>query len=367
MWREPKHTYKNELMGNILTWNNPRADHKKNAEQITKRISTPKAKFKLVHIPDIQANYKNRISLKTLFEAFKIARSTQVKRKHFIYVLAAVAYTIRQYETLIKNKIPEQIKTLIAYNSSNVPECFLITLCRSYKIPTFSIQHALYQNYKNEIPLDVINYENVTAETLLVWSNFCKNQILEFYDRENRKPNFKMPVAGYLKELAPSAYSNPRRTDNSHILCLLPRDETDSSISLLKILKKLEKKQSIMIRFHPASDKEKIIPGKLPENFKIDTSNDLEATLETNNVSLAVGFNSTSIFDVLLYNIPCAIYDAPDCTLKPPEIPTFKTTDELVTASAQQKPIAATADYILGANISNYSEIVASSLNYRQE
>ncbi|MEH6492219.1 hypothetical protein [Halopseudomonas sp.] len=367
LWRKPKHTYKNELTGHILTWNNPRIDHKKNAEQITKRISSPKAKFRLVHIPDIQADYKNGTSLKILFEALKITRSTQVEKKHFLYVLAAVTYTIRQYETLIKHKIPEQIKTLIAYNSSNIPECFLTTLCRSYKIPTFSIQHALYQSYKNEVPLDVINYENVTAETLLVWSTFCKNQILEFYDRENRTPNFKMPIAGYLKKIKPLAYPSTTNTNHSHILCLLPRDETSSSISLLEILKTADTSQRFIIRLHPISDKEKIIPGTLPGNFIIDTSDSIDTTLESNKISLAVGFNSTSIFDVLLYDIPCAIYDAPDCTLKPPGIPTFKTLQELRIILSEKHSGLAAADYILGATISKYTEIVAPELDWQQE
>tara|TARA_R110000765_G_scaffold331430_2_gene422192 strand:+ start:501 stop:1529 length:1029 start_codon:yes stop_codon:yes gene_type:complete len=286
LWREPKHTYRSEITGNIVTWNTTRIDHKKNAEQITKTISGREAKFKLIHIPNIQSDYKNRISLKIFFEAFKITRSIRVTKSHFLYVLAAITYTIRQYDSLTKYRIPEKIDILIAYNSSNIPECFLTTLCKSYKIPTFSIQHALYQDYKKEVPLDVINYENVTAETLLVWSAFCRNQILDFYNRENRTPNFKMPVAGYLKKTKLSTCRSAHNRNNSQILCLLPRDEIDSSISLLEILKSFHPSQKFIIRFHPVSNIAKIVSDKLPDNFTIDTSDSLDTTLEKYEISL---------------------------------------------------------------------------------
>lgn len=54
---------------------------------------------------------------------------------------------MRYFESVERRDLTSGIERLIAYNSSNVPECFLTTACKRNGIQTFSLQHGLYYDY----------------------------------------------------------------------------------------------------------------------------------------------------------------------------------------------------------------------------
>lgn len=360
IWRKPKHSNREELKGSILTWNTRRPDHKQSAEDIYKTINTTTMSFRLVRIPDLTEDCKRSLNPKPLWKAFLLTRSTGVERKYFLYTLSAITYSVRYYDSLKKYNIPGKISKLIAYNSSNIPECFIVAACNKEGIPTYSLQHGIYQDYKASPPLDVINYENVTARTLLVWSDFCHQQITNFYKRSQRPINFDMIIAGYLKPIHKNQNFSTSKTKIQSIICLLPRDEIASSRILLEVLCSLNQGYQIIVRPHPISQKEKILPDPLPNNFIIDTAKTLDITLTENNIVLAVGFNTTSLFDTLLSDIPCALFNTPDSNFTIPELPNFSSTEELKTVLKNPEPTTKVANYILGANISRYAAIAGS-------
>jgi hypothetical protein len=359
MWREPKHSNKDEFVGDILTWNSIRPDHKKNAEELCERLNDGTEQFRLVRVPDISEDYQTSFSLKSFRQALKITISANIKPKYFFIVLSAVTYTIRYYDSLYKHSLLKNVSKLIAYNSSNIPECFIVSACNYYNVPTYSLQHSLYQDYPQAPPLDVINYENVTAKNLLVWSEFCRKQIANFYKKQQRTFHFNMIIAGHLKN-QPQIFCRTVELKPAKILCLLPRDEIESSVALLKLLRNLGTDQDILVRLHPVTPKDKIFQGPLPPNFYLDTNQLLTTTLQNHNIVIALGFNTTSLFEALLFDIPCALFSAPDSTFMIPELPSFSTPEQLIPILEHPQPTPEVAKYILGAHISQYSEIVRS-------
>jgi len=360
LWREPKLTNANALSGQVISWNLERADHKKNVHELHTHLSSADEKWTLVHIADITKDYRKAVRPKHLWRALLMTFSIQAERQHFIFVWAALVYTMKYLDALERKGIPSSITKLVSYNSSNIPECFLVAACNSHAVPTFSVQHSLYQDYYATPPLDVINYENVVAKSLLVWSEFCRGQIIAFYERNGRTPNFEMPVTGYLNFSPRRGSLKQPNAEPKTILCLLPRDEIDSSILLMKILLDMDEQHQILVRFHPVASRDKILPAPLPANFAIDQEPLLSTTLSKRDISVAVGFNTTSLFDALLFDIPCALFSAPDGTYHINNFPCFETREELERFIKTPRLTRDIADYVLGAHISRYSEILNS-------
>jgi hypothetical protein len=360
LWREPRLSNAETFNGKVISWNNERADHKRNVQSLHSHLCSAGEGWTMAHISEITKDYRNALRPKHLWRALSMTFSIQVKRQHFLFVWAALAYTMKYLDALERKGIPSRITKLVSYNSSNIPECFLVAACNSHGISTFSVQHSLYQDYKADPPLDVINYENVVAQNLLVWSEFCRSQIITFHERIDRTPSFSMPVAGYLNFSALREGPRLPNTENCKILCLLPRDEIASSLLLLNILRKLDQHHEIIIRFHPVAPRDKILPAPIPANFSVDKEPLLSATLSNRNISLAVGFNTTGLFDALLYDIPCALFSAPDATYQIDNFPCFGSQEELERFIETPRFSREVADYVLGAHIMRYSEIIDS-------
>lgn len=357
LWIEPRHSNRHELKGRLLAWNTPRADHKQNAEHLAAVLDTPEQPLRLVHVPDINKDCRRALSLKAPWRALRLTLARQIGPRHFLYTLAALTYSIRYFDSVERDGLTRDITTLVAYNSSNMPECFLTTACRRQGVPTFSLQHGLYYDYLTPPPIAIINYENVTADALLVWSDFCREQIQTFHQRHNRALDFDMPVAGYPKPL-PEPGRDRNSGDQKRILCLLPRTGLETSIRLVTMLGALPDHYRVLLRPHPSLRKNKAFLQSVPATLEIDENPLLQTTLAGQDFRLAVGFNTTSLFDTLLFNVPCAIYQTPQTSFQAPGLPHFADGRQLLQLLEEVPPNRHIAEQVLGAGIFRYAEII---------
>ncbi|RXP52918.1 hypothetical protein EC396_10770 [Lutibacter sp. HS1-25] len=77
--------------------------------------------------------------------------------------------TIDYYEKIMNsNKIV--LKNQLTFNSSFYHESILSLVLKKHKVRTISMVHGVYVKYKEFVPLDIINYENVCASEVWTWS-----------------------------------------------------------------------------------------------------------------------------------------------------------------------------------------------------
>ncbi len=355
LWLEPRHGNRCELRGRVLAWNTCRADHKQNAERIADALDTPEHPLRLVQFLDITKDSKRTLKLGAPWHALRLTFNRKIGARYFLYTLAALTYSIRYFESVERKGLVRDIESLIAYNSSNMPECFITTACKRNGVPTFSLQHGLYYDYLTPPPIAIINYENVTADALLVWSEFCRGQIERFFLRHDRPLDFAMPVAGYLK---PTPTPDPSQAAGNRILCLLPRSGVESSMRLVKLLGGLPERYQVLLRPHPSLKKNKAFLQTVPATLEMDENPLLETTLAQNDFRLAVGFNTTSLFDTLLFNVPCALYETPQTSFDAPGLPHFTSDTQLLQLLEDVQPNRQIAAQVLGAGIFRYGEII---------
>lgn len=356
LWIKPLHSNKKELTGNILAWHTTRSDHKNNAEHICRSLSHSTPPFKMVRIPKITKDYKRTCGINAIWEAWKIIKTARIEKKYLPYVLPALTYSIRYYDSAEEIKITKDIKTLVSYNSSNIPECFLTSACNRDGIKTFSLQHGLYFDFLNTPPLAIINHENVTAKVLLTWSSFCKEQIEQFHQRHTRPIDFEIYIAGYLKGKPKIIKQQSLR--HRMILCLLPHECVAASINLLKLLHNLHESHEVTVRIHPLSRSDKLLLSSIPPSFKLDSHELLEESINANQYRLAVGFNTTSLFDTLLFGIPCALFETPESTFRIKHLPNFSNEVQLRNILRTATPTPDIANHLLGSDTFLYQKLI---------
>jgi len=358
----PKYSMAPELVGNVSTWSVERDDHRRSAEDI-QRISEYQGQgFRFVRIRDLSEDSYKKVDISALWSAARIAWRSHETLINRAFIFCAATYAIKHFKVIDKKGLTQKITRLIAYNSSSVPECFLTTACRAHGIATFSLQHGFYYDHGQKPPLAVINYENVTAQYLLVWSEFCREQISVFHRRQRIDIDFEMLTAGYLKygTARPTPAMPAEANARPHILCLLPGPKDEQGcVELLELLSKLPEDYRITVRMHPFMRESRRLLDVLPRQATLDEGTYLADTLSAQRFTAAVGFNTTSLFETLIVQVPCAIFLASTNSFRTPEIPEFQTVDELIVLLANPTSPAALGDYLLGSETFRYPELIS--------
>lgn len=180
----------------------------------------------------------------------------------------------------------------ICFNSSYLFESFLTFYFRKRQVPTLSIQHGLYYKYNNEVPFDVINYENVCADRLLCWGQYSIDQITS---------EIPFDVNLILDQYPYKIVKNIHKSYVDHVLVLLPRRVYLKEIKvLLKILSTSQ--EYFVVRPHPSvfNKIEKFVSGET--NMQIDRNQELSDTLSRCQYKFCIGFNSTALLEALIYD-----------------------------------------------------------------
>ncbi|MBL97290.1 MAG: hypothetical protein CMF52_05685 [Legionellales bacterium] len=207
----------------------------------------------------------------------------------------------------------------LAFNSAYLMESFLTFYFRIRGVPTGSLQHAMYFDYLNDPPLDIINYENACAETLFCWGQFSLDQI------EASVPHdVNLVVDNYPRNVTTRA----KRCLSNCILVLLPRWIYRKEIG--KILRQIaESSLSFTVRPHPGSISQVRSLSRYLSNIQIEDSKSLSASLAQTLYKACVGFNSSALFEALLYEQRTIQYLCGNEEFLIPEIPKISSLMEL--------------------------------------
>jgi hypothetical protein len=223
-----------------------------------------------------------------LFDSVKISNVTLIEK---LVLNLLIAFAKKNIDILEKEKC--EFSKYIAFNSSFKFESFLSYFFRIRGIKTYSLQHGMYFKYLNEIPIDVINFENVCADKLLCWGQYTYKQVWQLLPNDA-----SIEVDCYPK--LNSKLKIPVEISNK-VLILLPRTTYKSEIiRLINLL--ISFKIECLIRPHPNMKQE--VRGMLINctSAEIDPSPLLSNTIQNTMFRACIGFNTSSLFEAILYN-----------------------------------------------------------------
>lgn len=354
----PRYRHHDQLKGDAYIWHCDRDDQTRLALSIGNRLSENQPR-NISYIPAIKDDATKSLDWRAMYSAWRITRRCSLPLLLQFYVFSALCQTIKHFRAIDRLQIPQQLTSLVSFNSANIPECFLVAACRHHGLPTYSLQHGLYHRYHGEQPIDIINYENVTASTLLVWSEFCRAEIAAFHHEIGRTPDYQIQVAGYIDPPEPQTASTASKQADKHLLCVLPgKRYVGDSIKLLQLLASLAPHYRLTVRLHPLLTKDAALMAALPSHASLDDSPTLAHALRAEGYDLAIGFNTTSLFEAMLFGVPCALYQAKTLNLITDGIPSFFNAEELAQLADAPIDTRQLAEYILGASCFRYAEII---------
>lgn len=285
---------KEELFG----WSIKRADYKKLSDAYLKKLGW---KFDDICLGPKVLGRSFRIDFSALFYTIRQVNSNQAltfnqKLISLISIHAAISF----YRFLQNNfVIHDQLKKYLSFNSSFEYESVFTSFLRKNNIETYTMQHGMYFEFKNEIPFEMIGMYFSTAEYFLAWGEFTSSQIGKFIEPYTTILIFGNPLYSSADDLE-SVFSH----QSKKILVCLPRiNYKKESEKLLSLLSEKEFiRYEFFIRPHPSlvvSDLEL----KPFNNFKISTKKTLADEFHHSYLAM-IGFNTTVLFESIFYKLP---------------------------------------------------------------
>lgn len=208
-----------------------------------------------------------------------------------------------------------KIYNYVAFNSAFKFESVISLVFMSLGVKTYSLQHGMYLKYEEDPPLDIINYENNCSQFLLLWGEYTRDQIKDYIPS-----HCNLLCAGY-----PELKIKSRKRIPS-LFVALPRSlYSKSSLKLLDILEKSG--FQCIVRSHPNDKLTKQVIKKY-KNLVHDNNPTLREALQSNIYLLVISFNSTALFEGILFEQKCAQFIDENEFLMP-KVPCFCNVAEL--------------------------------------
>ncbi len=221
-----------------------------------------------------------------------------------INIAYRIARAFNTIDNLEKIKI-FKISAFILFNSSAFFQPYLSFFAKKRKIKTFSLQHAIYFKYKKYKPLDIINYENFTADYLLCWGP----QNVELFSEYGISKD-KLLVCGNPK------YKNKKiqsvRQKFNRGLLLLPRFLYDEeNLQLLKVIHHVKNllKIDFFVKLHPSLNIESYLAVCNAYGLEIIPPGiQMNQVFDDYDIDFGIAYNSTSYYECLIHGRLCFRY-----------------------------------------------------------
>ncbi len=289
----------------------------------------------------------------------KFQQDVSFKDKCMVFL--QTMYMCNTLADLEKQKFDGLEKYLCMYNANHIENLFT-QYFRLKGVKTYSLSEGLYMVYDRNVPVDAINYENISTENLIVWSQWVKDSFVEY--GVNPK---QIAVGGYPHHLP---YVKIKQSNHlKKCVVLLSRQLLhESNMQLLDMLSSFTNEIHFEIKLHPSLDF--IAYKSYAQNHNmivISPSVTIEECLSNDVYDFAIAGQTTVYYEVMTKGIPCLRFDDGKSTLMAGYDDVFTSRETFVTRieelrnmdiTVYQQHVNDMLEYCLGYGVNNYKHII---------
>lgn len=300
------------------------------------------------------------VILRVYFYIFSVKRSNLTLLEKCVLANEFVYYC-NTIKALNKYKFQNLKKFLCLLDTLEI-ENLLTQFFKLKGVQTYSLSEGVYFAFKENIPFDVIGYENLTTDRKICWGDYSKDELVSI-----DIPSEKIVVGGYPKDVLQKNLKH----NNTFKKCivLLARDAfRESNICLLDILSNCSNEQEIYLKLHPRC--ELTFYQKYANNHNMEIipfSKTINECLDQKEFDYSIAVNTTAYYEALMRGIPCFRLDDGQFNLMHGMKDTFGTLEEFydvyytyknINLVEHQQQINNVLKYTLGFGIDNYRKII---------
>lgn len=270
-------------------------------------------------------------------------------------------YTARQFDCA-------EPKCYVSFNSAYAYESIVTLYFRKRLVKTFSLQHGVFYRYKNNIPINVVCYENITAEYQLLWGRSSKDEVNDLIPSDTKLIVYGYPLkSGYSAEylgLTNTKDALLHLVKNNVLVCLPRIIYERECANLLKILSDdVFSEFNFIVRCHPDSRKE-FLHGLVESkgNFSMSREANLTDEIKRNKFLALISFNSTVLFESMLYGVKPILYESGNDEFAVQSVSSFKDSTRLLSVLLESNAMDLKPDYYFAdVSCSEFNDVIRNS------
>jgi hypothetical protein len=316
----------------------------------------------------------NLKELNTVFPFFMKKDNELINFKAKLYLAVSTIYYLNALRSLEQAFSSEKLvkllhtKKYIAFNSAYDLETLITLFLKDKNVKTYHLSHGIsYISYKNFKPFDSVNGENICADTILVWGESSKLDLLANYN--NAIIGKSIYISGNPKY--PLKSINLKNTFLNGVVFLGRSIYDMENKELLLILSKVATEIGInfSIKIHPFSDEKQIKKIIDLNNLTlIPKKKTVFEILNESSFDFAISFNTTVYYEAMYYNLFCFRFGLNENENYTGLNDKFKTSQELINLINKYKnkhftdinnDVTQLLSNTLGMGINNFKQILS--------
>lgn len=247
--------------------------------------------------------YKKRLAFNIIRFAKFLSRidikTTLINKLFLAAIYTNYSHIIDELEKYCRD-IRLSNKKYIPFLSSAYSEALLTLFLKSKNVITFQIIHGAICDYKKIVPIDVINWDNITADYILCWSVFQKH----FFQEKTSLSDNHILIAGNPKYPYKKICVHGKM---SKFVILGGTSAYDNDfIELLSVVEEVAKENDIVFQLKPHPNSEILNHPRwkqLSQIKVVDKTTTIKELFENGNFDCAITFNTTTYYECMYYGI----------------------------------------------------------------
>ena len=288
--------FKKKLQNNCVLFTNSNygKDHRKLLDSIVDEVDKAVVITKTSRRVKFKHNIRNVIvSFWQIFTKHKINTSFITQ----LFFFSKLVYYKNFIDELEKINYKINIKSYVSFLSCLTDDSIYCQFFKKRGVLTYCIQHGAYASeheYKNKIPMDVVNIENFQADYMLGWGVSIRSSMIN-----QGFLNEQFILAGNPKYKDIKNISLQKPDFEKVVICLARDFYLNENIQLLEIASKLKLFGiKVFVKFHPRSSIEKYADVITKNNlFALEPSISLTETIDQYQIDFAIVYNSTVYYE----------------------------------------------------------------------
>jgi hypothetical protein len=261
----------------------------------------------LSQLPDKRMLFINPIYIKHLLLAAWLIFSRSIGNRFTgkLFYIALTVKILNQIYWIEKIPFPSTVERYICFNSAYKEESILTSYFNNHQIETITTQHGIFCDFKQVIPFDIINHENLISKKLLSWGQSTVD-----YMADKGMDSSRFILSGNLK------YKNTEigtihQTFKSCLVLLGRELYIDTNNKLLEVLTEYNKQHGNSIKFyikkHPfLMDEEHKKFANISRNMIfLGKEHSVQEVLRSDLVDFSISVNTTAYYESLALSKPC--------------------------------------------------------------
>lgn len=320
-----------------------------------------------VAVDDADSHIRIDLNPRHLIRAFKALRGTVkfIGIFGWFNLLCRLTFLGRLYEHILPLIRRRKFSSVVVFSSAHPFENVVCQAAKSCGIRSYSMQHAVYQQFPKPTPMDNFLFDNHSADCHMCWGGLSRDAFLQ-----QGLPPDELVICGYPRDVSTKSLCLPEGIESRKIRVLIALSRKVYEQSNFELLRKIDaeafsEEYEFHVKLHPRLKTSDYLKYAGSCVSILDDERTLSELLRSGYYDCGIAVNTTAYYEFYLNSIVCFRYRCASSEVREPILADeldapgeIRARLEQMDLSQVQQEVDVRLAYIFGLGLDGYARLL---------